>query len=363
MALSTLGAIQKKVRILTRALSPAQLSDADLNQYINTFVEYDFPASLRTFNLRTQFTFTCNPYQAEYSTNEIDFAGNTTNELYDFRNRYLTVHPPVYIGGFEALYSQSRDQFYGLYPMVNSINSIGVTGNGAETRYEGRINTQQSIVPANLNQNISLLPGEVLFSSVTAAFAGLAMIDVPVIDNTTGNPFPYGNLYSPNNLPTTPPIARNVNNYINYATGQFVVTFDAPPGPGVAINSQTVPTVLSRPQALLFYADNFVVRPVPDQPYRINFEVYVKPAELLSTNQSPQLKAWWQYIAYGAAKKVFEDRMDTDSVQQIMPEFKKQEALCLSTTVVQLTNQRPATIYEGTLNGSRQGFGNWNGPF
>ncbi len=74
-------------------------------------------------------------------------------------------------------------------------------------------------------------------------------------------------------------------------------------------------------------------------------EVYVQPTELLLSNQSPDLQEWWQYIAYGAAKKVFEDRMDLDSVQQIMPEFKMQERLCLRRSIVQQTSQRSTTIY------------------
>jgi hypothetical protein len=74
-------------------------------------------------------------------------------------------------------------------------------------------------------------------------------------------------------------------------------------------------------------------------------EAYVQPTELLSSNQTPELREWWQYIAYGTAKKVFEDRMDIDSVQLIMPEFKTQERLCLRRTLVQQTSQRSQTIY------------------
>ena len=59
---TTLTAIQTKVRRLTRTPSEAQLSTDELNNYINTAVIYDFPAQLRTFQLRRPFTFFCNPY-------------------------------------------------------------------------------------------------------------------------------------------------------------------------------------------------------------------------------------------------------------------------------------------------------------
>ena len=104
------------------------------------------------------------------------------------------------------------------------------------------------------------------------------------------------------------------------------------------------------PQTLFFYDGKFFLRPVPDQPYRVQMEVYKRPTELLQSGQNPELNEWWQYIAYGAAKKIFEDRMDLESVQMILPEYKKQEALILRRTIVQQTSQRTSTIYEQESN-------------
>ena len=84
---STLQAIQTKVRRLTRKPSTAQISDTDLQNYINTFVVYDFPEQLRTFNLRKTFTFFTNPLQDVYIT---DSTLPQTNPLYNFQNIYLT---------------------------------------------------------------------------------------------------------------------------------------------------------------------------------------------------------------------------------------------------------------------------------
>jgi hypothetical protein len=66
---------------------------------------------------------------------------------------------------------------------------------------------------------------------------------------------------------------------------------------------------------------------------------------MLTNATMPELSQWWQYIAYGAAKKIFEDRMDMESVQLIMPEFKKQEALVNRRTIDQLSKERASTIY------------------
>lgn len=362
MATTSLTTIQTKVRRLTRSPSEAQLTDADLNQYINTFVVYDFPEHLRTFNLLETFRFWCNPYQDKYIT---DSTLPITNPLYNFENRYISILPPLYIAGFQSFYSESREQFYGIYPNVNSIMSIGFQGNGATTTFTGVINLNSgpNFVQPNPNYlTASLIQNEVLFDSVDINGAGLSLIDVPVIDAATGNPTLNGNLYVPGTQPAVPPLVVTANNTINYATGAFTITFPVAPGVGRPINSQTIPSILARPQAMLYFDNTIFIRPVPDQPYQINFQAYKRPTELLSGSQSPELEEWWQYIAYGAAKKIFEDRMDTESVGQIMPEFKQQERLCNRRTIVQYTNQRTATIYteQTSYGGGSGGWGSGN---
>lgn len=360
---TTLSAIESKVRRLTRSPSTAQLSQAELDNYINTSVIYDFPEHLRTFNLRTTFSFYTNPGQDTYNTDIASFAGNTTNALVNFQNKYLTIHPPIYMAGYQSFYSQSQEQFFGIYPMTNNIASIGVTGNGVTTQFTGVINSQQSIVPPGTTQNISLIQGQVLFSSADSNDLGLVLQDVPVVDPATGYKTNIGNLYNPNSaayqaaVQTPPTVVDPVNN-INYLTGVFTITFNGAPGSGIPINSQSIPATRTIPQAMLYYSNTFTIRPVPDMPYKINFEVYARPTALLSANQSPELEEYWQYIAYLAAKKIFEDRMDLDSVQLIMPELKKQENLCQRRTLVQYTNERTATIYtEQTSYGGQGGWG------
>lgn len=356
MSDSTLSAIQTKVRRLTRSPSDAQLSTTQINEYINTFVLYDFTEHLRLFSLRTTFTFYANPFQDVYPTDTASFVGVTTNPLYNFQNLYITTHDPVYIAGYPSFFSQSRSQFFGIYPIVNNIASIGTTGDGVTTTFTGNIASTGNPIGSN-NVFVPVLQNNVLFDSLDTNNQGLSLVDVPVVSTVTGNPTTTGNLYVPGQEPTTPPTVVLANNNIDYVTGDFTITFSAAPGSGKTINSQTVPYVPALPQAMLYYDNKFILRPVPDQPYRINIEVYKRPAELLDSGQSPELQEQWQYIAYGAAKKVFEDRMDLESVQMIMPEFKKQQSLVLRRTLVQQTNVRTSTIY--TEQTSSQGGGWW----
>jgi len=351
----TLAQIQQKVRRITRSPSTQQLSDQDLNNYINTFVVYDFPEHLRTFNLRTTFTFYTNPGQDVYNTDIASFSGATNNPLYNFQNLYLSVSDPVYIGGYQQIFLQSRAQFYGIYPLLNSISQVG-SGNGTTGPFTGVVNSMQAFIPSNnFTQQISLLQFNVTFSATSTlgngAIIGETLVDVPLVDPGSGFKLNIGNLYDPNTPAyeaalINPPTIQNMNNYVNYLTGQFVLNFTNTTTFGTPINAQTNPQTLAVPQALLYYSNQFILRPVPDQAYPVNIEAFQRPTALLATNQSPELEEYWQYISYGAAKKIFEDRMDLDSVQKILPEYMAQEALVLRRTIVQNTNQRTATIYE-----------------
>ncbi len=381
MATSNLQAIRDKVRKITLSLSPAQLTDTEIDQYINTFILYDFPETLRLFNLKTTFSFYTLPFIDTYSTTT-----NSASPLYDFTNKYITTDAPIYIGGYPAIFSQDRTQFYNMYPFINLVQSIGVTGNGTTNYFTGIINTQQTTSIATTNTFTILLQNNVIFDSIDSNGNGLCMQDVPILDATTLTPtnwgilynalttneMPYNSITNPNGINTSFQLPHTYNlvdgipdvagfpttNYINYLTGQFYVTFETAPAAGVPINSQVVPQSPSIPQALLFYDGSFVVRPVPIQSYRVDMEVWVQPTELLSADQSPEIKEWWQYIAFSAVKKVFEDRLDYDSLALIMPSLKEQEILINRRTIVQQTSKRVATIYT-QQNGSNGSYNNW----
>lgn len=348
MANSTLAAIQTKVRRLTRTPSVDQMSDATLNEYINTFVLYDFPEHLRLFTLHTTFSFVTNPGQDQYPTGTDDLVNVTTNPLYNFKNIYITSNRPVYIAGFESYWSQDRTEFFRVYPFINSILNTADTGDGIVTQFTGTLQT------AGATAGTVLLQENVYFMSADVNGLGMSLVDVPVVDAATGQRTLDGNLYVVGQQPSkdNPPTVIIPTNTINYSTGVYTVTFPSAPGNQVPINSQTVPMVSARPLGLLYYNNIFTVRPIPDAPYAINIEVFKRPTELLATNQSPDLEQWWQYIAYGASKKIFEDRMDLESVALIMPEFEKQEVLVLRRTIVQQTQERTATIYTENTAGS-----------
>ena len=296
---NTLFDIRIKIRRLVRAPTEAQISDAQLDRYINTFVLYDFPEQLRLFTLREEFNFYTIPDVDVYDSSNTDYDPNV----------YTSIHPPVYVSGYQCLYSQSREQFYRIYPKINFSQDIA-QGDGITVSF------------SNTLSNVPILKSNLTLGSVDISGNRLLLID-DGLGNLTGDG----------------------TGTVNYITGAISLSFNTAPAIGIDITAQSIPYVSSRPDTVLFFDNKFTLRPVPNAVYKVNMEVYKRPTELISSGQTPELEQWWQYIAYGAAKKIFEDRGDLDSVQLIMPEFMNQQRLVLRRTISQQTSQRTSTIY------------------
>lgn len=309
--LSTLEQIRIKIRRLTRSPSSSQITNDQIDDYVNTFILYDFPEHLRTNYLRKTFAFYTNAHQDVYESNDI--VGDDFN---NFKNEYISLHGPVYIAGYQALFSQSRQEFFDQWPKTVSIKSVR-TGDGVIQPDTGTLT------------GAPLLKNNVLFSSIDA-FED----DLKAYDDGAGNL--VGNVIA--------------GGTINYLTGAYAFTYTTGVKAGQSVDSQTVQYQAARPNSLLFYENKLTIRPIPDQAYKVEIEAYVRPTELLDSADQPDLSQYWQYISYGASKKVFEDRMDMESVQLIMPEFRKQESLVNRRTIMQLSNERVSTIYDGQTN-------------
>lgn len=320
-----LQAIITKVRRLTRSPSANLISDAEIQEYVNTFVLYDFPEELRLFEFRTTLTWYCKPFIAEYPTDTTGFV----TELLDFDNKYITTHYPMYSAGSKMMFSQKPEEFYNIWPKTNNIAQVA-SGDGVTTDFIGTLTA------------IPVLIDNVTFSSVNTNNDGLELHDDGI-----------GNLIGD---------AGGGGNSIDYITGAFQISFSSAPKAGQAINAMTFPYQPSRPTSLLYYDDKFTLRPIPDQPYPIQMEVYIRPDALIQLNQLPKLEQYWQYISYGAALKIFQDRSDNDSAAAIMPEFKHQELLVQRRSWVQYSNEQVGTIYTGQLSDRNQ-FGSGNNNF
>jgi len=314
MALATLQAIRNKVRKLTRSPSVNQITDAAIDEYVNTFIAFDFPESLRLFSLHKTLTFPLIKDISTYIINPI---------LID---KFVTFNPPVYISGRKAFYTQSEEEFYNRYPFNLTIEDTGFVGDGITQNFIGTLS------------KIPVLRGKVSFFSDGDSPLGLSLYDA---SNEVQSVVPTTKIGT---------LSGTGTGTINYTTGAYTLNFNSPPSVGEPIKSQTFPYQAARPDSVLYFGNTFTFMPVPDQAYQVQIETYYQPTELMESGDTPYLDQWWQYIAYGASKKVFEDRMDMESVAMILPEFNKQERLVLRRTIVQQTNERAATIYTGNNN-------------
>lgn len=323
---NTLADIRNKVRRITARPSAAQITDDQIDQYINTFYIYDFPEHLRLQNLRVNY----------------QFLTSANIPVYDFRtDLYLNAMPPVFIAGYQSYMTQSRENFFRVNPELNLLRSGLATGNGTNGPYTlqlgngpllrgfkrnppGAYSGATNIPAASLNWNV-------LISGVNALGNSVSVID----DG-------QGNLFDPADTDLTLPRGS-----VNYLTGAVVVNnFSSAIANGTPINAQYCPYVASRPQSIAFYQDQFMLYPIPDQAYTVSFECYAYPTALSSvTNLPPQLEEWWQLLAYGAADKIFADNADMENMQKFRPLLDEQMRLVNRRTIVQQTLERVATIY------------------
>lgn len=318
---ATLQAIMTKTRRLTRSPSPAIITDQKLVDYINTFILYGFPDEIRLFSLKETLTFYTQPNKDTYDTNTTV----STDPLYNFKNRYISVHPPVYIGGVQAFYTQKRNLFYGYYPVTSPARDTSKRGDGVSGgSYSGTLPNK-------------ILQESVMFSAQKADNNGAStLVDYPQSQT-------IGYLDIPGKAAA---VVDGTYGQINYLTGVYTdVAFPVALASDAVVYATINAYTPGRPVSMLYFNDTFILRPVPDKAYPIEVEVDVRPSALLEDGALPELEDYWQYIAYGASKLIFEDRMDTDSVQRIMPQFKEEERQLLRRTLTQVANGRTETIY------------------
>jgi len=307
--LSTLEQIRIRIRRITRNPSSAQILDADIDNYINTFILYDMPAHLKLDSLKQVLTFFTAANVETYETNTTD----NTDPMYNFKNRYTNIIQPIYVAGSKVSFYQSNDEFYSVYPKVNYKINIG-TGDGITTAYIGTFDSAP------------IIAGEITVSTVDIA-------DNLVTVTDTGE----GDFSGPVN-----PLS-----VVSYTTGSYYIDFNVAPLSGETIWFQAVPYVAGKPTSILFFQDKFTLRPIPDMTYRVDVTANVRPTELENAADMPDLSEWAEYISYGAAIKILQDRLDMEGVQMLMPQFKNQEVLINRRKIVQNAGKRTETLYSG----------------
>ncbi len=347
---NTLQDIITKVRRVTARPSQSQITDAEIVKYINTFYIYDMPEHLRMESLRVNY----------------QFLTNANTPAYDLPTSiFLDVMPPVYIAGYQSYMTQSRENFFRINPELNFLQQQAAIGNGTSGPYT--IQATQTPILRGFKQNP---PGA--FSANAATASTLNWNVIVSGKDANGNSQTLvddgqGNLVSPTDT-AIPPVFPVVRGTINYITGALTINstgFLSPIATGNSINIQYIPYVASRPQSAVFFQDQILLYPIPDQAYTVSFEAYQYPVSFfLNVNGTftataiPQVTEWWQMLAYGAADKIFADAGDFEMMAKFRPLLEEQKQLMLRRTIVQQTSERVSTIYTEQTQFPQYPFGN-----
>src|SRR5208337_4921676 len=417
--------ILSKVRRLTGSADPFQLPDTPdptnpnsvgISDYINSFYLYDFPAEFRSLKLKDLYTFN--------TTFGID--------TYAFDSEhYTTVEMPCYVMNREVQLFNDPWSFYGLNFNWQTQNNFA-TGNGTIGGASGTItaitnaaNAQVTSAGYNLpNGTTVTISGVGGMTQLNGNSYNITQVDVNNfllnVNSTAFGVYTSGGIWKTsayNGITTAAPLLRSVNNNpsfginpnyqasrvqnilitanvtngntlnvtddgngnlignctagnINYQTGQILnLSFTQPVPPGNAIQIQYNPIVPSIPLSILFFQNQFVLRPVPDKGYTVQLVAYRQPSQALANTPafagSPELSEWWECIAVGAAKKIYEDRLDFTGVAQMDKMLQERYNIVRTRTYAQLGKQRIQTLFADQLThnygGSGWGFGGSGG--
>lgn len=161
-----------------------------------------------------------------------------------------------------------------------------------------------------------------------------------------------------NNQPYPPsPLTSQYVGTVNYITTQIELALPIPVSPGTQLSIWASPYQVGRPYNLLFWNNEFTIRPVPDKVYLVEVEAYQTPAQFMRITDNPVLKQWAQYIAYGTACEILRERQDNEGLQNLTEGFNRQEALVLERQSIEEIGQPNITMFNTTQNPSGTGIG------
>lgn len=344
MTVGILQDIIEKVREVSASGNSLQVTDSKIIKYINSYYLYDLPNDLRNIKLKDVYVF--NTFQGV--------------DVYPFDfDHWSTVEGPAYCGKIQIPLFQDKANFYAYNFNSQQLETFD-SGDGTVGPYVGNTQAYPLIKSTNNNPRVS----------------------TPT-SNTGVFPAGYPPTFSQNNIDRLQNILISANTAtsslhvtddgagnligdcvaggtIDYLTGAISnLTFtQAVPG-GNDINIQYCQAVEGQPYTMLFFQNQFTLRPVPDQAYTIELTAYRQPSQaLLGTNSTstpdlggrPEELYWWELIAFGVAKKLYQDRLDTDGVAMMDAFLQEKISEARTRTYGQLGSRQISTMFRDESN-------------
>ncbi len=348
---STYTQIEKKIRHLTASGSELALSSADIANYVNTFYSQDFVYGIKIDQMRSVYTFFTQPYIDRYPLDV---------------NYNQGVRAPVYVEGIQGSFTKDRQQFFALWPRFPTIFHP-IQGDGTQTSFQfnipgpflsrevvlGGVDTNGNPISVNDdgNGNLQLQVPNPIISNPPKFNPPASNAQIPGMYNVnTGNP----GLNNVNTQTLIDPLVPGVYfpggiGTVNYVTGDFNINFPVAPSSGTQMTLWVSQYQTGRPYSLLFWNNEFTIRPVPKLIHKVEVEVFLTPVQFMQTTDVPILNQWAQYIAYGSSLEILRDRQDMEGVANLMEGFKRQEGLVLERQAIEeLFNANPTIFNSNT---------------
>lgn len=340
MTYGTRPDIRTLIRELTGSGTSNQLTDSMIDDNIDSFYFFDFPAQFRSLKLKDDYVF-------------YTIQGKDT---YPFDSeKYTTVEMPCKVEKNLVQLFQTPDAFYGYWGFNNGAGTQFEenfdSGDGTLGPYGGTVTNIPFI--ASVNTDTAINPNKIGIVPNLLITANTTTSTLNVWDDGLGNLI--GDVLN-GPIPAVP----GSSGTINYQTGVISgLLFNTIVPSGNDIQLQYIPVVLNRPQAIMFFQNQFTLRPVPDKGYTVELIAYRRPSQALTNidNFYPELTEWWETIAYGAAKKIYERRLDMDGVAMMDKGLKERYQLNYTRTYAQLGKQRCSTIFASQVDTNGSGFG------
>ncbi len=297
MATWTKADIRRKVRQVTGRLSPGELSNDQVDEYIDQYYEFTFPAEVK---LEKNHTFH-------------EFLTTANQQTYAFPDSTFTnVEPPPTMDNLSLLYYQNPESFNENNPeQITRLTQW--TGDGSTTVF------------ATTVVGFPILPASLVITDNTETFQDTTTTFTTSDVNIDGD---LGGLA-----------------VINYSTGSVSVTFATAPANAQNIFLSYTIFAPGRPTAVLYYNDLFKFFPVPDTAYRFKIKAYRYVAPLTSSTSVPGMPQWGPCIAYGASRDIHSDFGEMDAYKEVTELYKEQVAYVLNRTNQNLLNTRAPPIF------------------
>tara|TARA_R110002126_G_scaffold77229_5_gene192680 strand:- start:7494 stop:8414 length:921 start_codon:yes stop_codon:yes gene_type:complete len=301
MANWSLSEIRSKVRQVTGRFSPQELSNEQLDEYINKYYQFTFPAELKLERYHTFYEFLT--------------VANT--QKYTLPDGFVNFEPPASIDRLSILWYQEPSSFYENNPENIARQNIG-TGNDVLTSFNGTAG------------NFPILPGTTVVTDNNEVFE----------DTSTA--------FTDSNIVLTGSLGGSGT--VNLSTGVVSVTFNTAPETGQLIIFSYIQFQAGRPVAVLLYDNEWTFFPVPDTAYRFRTKAYANTLvttaagatapTFINATDRPLLDEWGPTIAYGTSRDIHADKGEMDAYAEVTALYKEQLAYALRRTNQNLLNTR-----------------------